>query len=130
MNDLSSRVHPSLSLTEELIRLIRAKPVTDADLEAAALFTLDAVANSLAGRNSAPGRILLSWAEAGTGRNAVADTGRTAFLLGALCHILETDDLHRESVVHPGCVVVPAAWALASRHESGGRALLTAVLHG
>jgi 2-methylcitrate dehydratase PrpD len=130
VNDLSSRVHPSLSLTEELIRLIRAKPVTDADLEAAALFTLDAVANSLAGRNSAPGRILLSWAEAGTGRNAVADTGRTAFLLGALCHILETDDLHRESVVHPGCVVVPAAWALASRHESGGRALLTAVLHG
>ena len=30
VNDLSSRVHPSLSLKEELIRLIRAKPVTAA----------------------------------------------------------------------------------------------------
>ena len=62
VNDLSSRFASSASLTAELVDLIRAKPVTESDLEMAALFTLDAVANSLAGRNSAPGRILLSWA--------------------------------------------------------------------
>jgi len=33
-----------MSLTQELITLIRARPVTAQDLEQAALFTLDAVA--------------------------------------------------------------------------------------
>ncbi len=117
------------SLTEQLAELIRAKPVTPSDLEAAALFTLDAVANSLAGRHSAPGQILLEWWRA-SASNASPDPGREAFLMGALCHILETDDLHRESVVHPGCVVVPAAWALARKRGAGGQQLLTAILHG
>jgi 2-methylcitrate dehydratase PrpD len=131
VNDLSSRfAAPASSLTAELVAIIRAKPVTQSDLEAAALFALDAVANSLAGRNSAPGRILLSWAGDNAGSNTTPDAGRMAFLLGALCHILETDDLHRESVVHPGCVVVPAAWALAAKHRCGGKEFLTAILHG
>jgi 2-methylcitrate dehydratase PrpD len=118
------------SLTEGLVRLIREKPVSRADLDAAALFTLDAVANILAGRNSVPGRVLLNWWNARTASNAVADPERLAFLMGGLCHILETDDLHRESVVHPGCVVIPAAWALAEARGASGRALLEAVLQG
>jgi len=43
---------------------------------------------------------------------------------------LETDDLHRTSVVHPGCVVVPAAWAVAAREGIRGHAMLRAVLWG
>lgn len=120
----------SSSLTEQLASLIREKPVTREDLEAAALFTLDAVANSLAGRNSAPGRILMEWWRATVSSNVTPEPGRQAFLMGALCHILETDDLHRMSVVHPGCVVVPAAWALASARKKAGHATLTAILHG
>lgn len=129
MNDLSG--HPaSASLTASLVGLIRRKPVLATDLEAAALFTLDAVANSLAGRNSEPGRILMNWWAARGASNAAPEPARLAFLMGALCHILETDDLHRGSVVHPGCVVVPAAWALAARRGASGRAFLEAVLHG
>src|SRR3546814_3530929 len=61
--------------------------------------------------------------------------GREALLLGGLTHILEVDDLHRASVVHPGCVVVPAAYALARRRGSdgfniGGQDFLAAVLRG
>lgn len=119
--------HPSL--TQGLVTLIRAKPVEAADYEAAALFTLDAVANILAGRNSAPGKVLLDWWQA-RASNELPEPSRLAFLMGALCHILETDDLHRASVVHPGCVVVPAAWALGVRRQVGGHALLRAVLHG
>ena len=52
------------SITEGLVRLIRSKPVSQPDYEAAALFTLDAVANILAGRNSEPGRVLLNWWQA------------------------------------------------------------------
>ena len=61
-------VEPALeapdSLTSGLVALIRAKPIEQTDLEAAALFTLDAIANTLAGRNSDPGRVLLRWAKA------------------------------------------------------------------
>jgi 2-methylcitrate dehydratase PrpD len=129
VNDLSSRPARS-SLTTDLVGLIRRKPVAPADLETAALFTLDAVANSLAGRNSEPGHVLMDWWRARGLSNTAPEPARLAFLMGALCHILETDDLHRESVVHPGCVVVPAAWALAAARGAGGRAFLTAVLHG
>lgn len=114
------------TLIQQLIDLITAKPVAPADLEHAALLTLDAIANALAGRASEPGAILLRWAETA----APTDAARRAFLLGALTHILETDDLHRASVVHPGCVVVPAAWAVATRESIRGHAMLRAVLWG
>ena len=129
MNDLSGHPAPA-SLTAGLTGLIRGKPITSADLDAAAIFTLDAVANSLAGRNSEPGRVLMNWWQARGASNAAPEPARRAFLMGALCHILETDDLHRESVVHPGCVVVPAAWVLAGARGATGRAFLEAVLHG
>jgi len=114
------------TLTQGLAELIMAKPVTAGDLEQAALLTLDALANALAGRATEPGAILLRWA----GASVSADAARRAFLLGALTHILETDDLHRASVVHPGCVVVPAAWAVAVREGIRGHAMLKAVLWG
>ena len=117
------------SLTQGLVRLIHTKPVTQADYDVAALFTLDAVANILAGRNSAPGKVLLDWWQA-RASNETPEPSRLAFLMGALCHILETDDLHRESVVHPGCVVVPAVWALANKMKTPGHDVLRAVLHG
>ncbi len=113
------------SLTEGLTRHIQEKSIKNNDLEAAAQLTLDAVANALAGRNSAQGRILLKWA---AGR--AMDPGREAFLMGALTHILEVDDLHKSSVVHPGCVVIPAAWALARAHGASGHGLLKAIIWG
>ncbi len=123
-----------MSLTRELVRLIRNRPVNQGDLDAAALFTLDAVANIMAGRNSDPGRRLLAWARA-TGVSS-GNARDLAFLWGGLCHILEVDDLHRASVVHPGCVVVPAVWAHltasgdGSMREVTGEKVLTAILHG
>ncbi|TNF90153.1 MAG: MmgE/PrpD family protein, partial [Gammaproteobacteria bacterium] len=54
-----------MSLTEDLIDLIRNKPVTPADLEDAALFTLDAVATAYAGSATPVGAILREWAARG-----------------------------------------------------------------
>lgn len=118
------------SLTARLAALIAAKPLGPEDYRAAALFTLDALANALAGRNTPAGAILLDWANA-----EPLTAGREALLLGGLTHILEVDDLHRASVVHPGCVVIPAAYALARRRAGKndpvrGRAFLAAVLRG
>ena len=113
------------SLTEQLVSLIRAKPITDDDRDSAARFLLDTVANALAARNTAPGRMLRAWfTQQGN------DAGRQAFLIGGLSHILEMDDLHRASVTHPGCVVVPAALALAQRKHCSGPALLDAIIRG
>ena len=114
-----------ITLSQQLIRLIRDKKVSGQDLQRASVMTLDALANTLAGRNSKPGRLLLEW-----GRTQAKDAGRQAFVAGGLTHILETDDLHRESVTHPGCIVVPAVLALSNETEVDGPAFLTAVLHG
>lgn len=113
------------TLTEHLIELIETKEIGDGDLEHAALLVLDAVANAIGGRATDPGLILVRWAE------AEPPSSRTfAFLMGGLTHILEMDDLHRASVVHPGCVVVPAAWAVAEREGAAGTGFLTAVIRG
>lgn len=111
------------ALARQLARLIAAKPIAAPDLEAAALLTLDAIANAVAGVNSVPGAKFMAAHMAG------APFSR-AFLIGALAHIHETDDLHRASVVHPGCVVVPAAWALAERLGADGPATLRAIVWG
>lgn len=114
-----------MTLTKGLIEIIEAKPITDGDLRAAALYVIDTLANVLAGRESVPGQRFLDWY-----RTAGTDAGRQALVMGALAHTLETDDLHRASVVHPGCVVIPAAWAEAKRRRANGRAFLCAVLKG
>ncbi|MCP4470000.1 MAG: MmgE/PrpD family protein, partial [Gammaproteobacteria bacterium] len=95
------------------------------DLEQAALFTLDAVACAYAGSNTPVGAILRRW-----GAQGDMDNKRKALLAGALTHITETDDLHRASVTHPGCVVVPAVLALGEKLGSSNEQMLRAILHG
>lgn len=113
------------TLTEGLVSLIRGKPVEQADLDAMALFTLDGIANMLAGRRSAPGEKLLAYLKGKEG-----DTGRRALVMGSLTHILEVDDLHKASVVHPACVTIPAALAIAGDDRPSGADFLKSVLYG
>ena len=114
-----------MSLTRHLVRLIRQKEVARSDLDWAALFVLDTLSCALGALRTEPARMLGAVAPPESG-----DTARRAFYLGGLSHILEMDDLHRESVTHPGCVVIPAAWAIAEERDLGGRAFLKAVLTG
>lgn len=129
MNQIPRQADLRSSLTAQLSAIIMAKPVSDHDLQAAAMFTLDAIANIIAGKNSVQGRKLLAWQRSmSMGSSYPIDKARLAFLYGSLCHILEVDDLHRASVVHPGCIVVPAVFAMAA--GSDGKAALTAILRG
>ena len=113
------------TLTEGLVSLIRNKAVAQADLDAMALFTLDGIANMLAGRRTVPGEKLLAYLKGREG-----DAGRRALVMGGLTHILEVDDLHKASVVHPACVTIPAAIALAQDDAPTGEEFLKAVLFG
>lgn len=53
-----------------------------------------------------------------------------AFANAMLCHGLDFDDTHSDSVSHVSTVVVPAALAAAEQHGTAGRDVLTAVLAG
>ena len=114
------------SLTGQLVSLIQARQIIDEDLHACTYFVLDAIINAIAGMRTPTGKIILDWWHA-TGN---AETGRQALLGGALIHTLEMDDLHKQSVTHPGCVVVPAAIAIAAREGLSGKEMLIAVLRG
>jgi len=114
-----------VSLTKDLVDLIRNKPIGKDDLASAAMFTLDALATAYAGSVTATGKKLIAWAQSGD-----LDGKRQAFLMGALTHITETDDLHRVSVTHPGCVVVPAALSLGEKTGASADKILRAILHG
>jgi len=114
-----------MSLTQDLVALIRGRDIEPAHLDRAALFVLDALASAWAGSATPVGRILRDWAA-----GSEFDLKRRALLAGALTHITETDDLHRASVTHPGCVVVPVALALGESSGASGARVLGAVLHG
>lgn len=53
-----------------------------------------------------------------------------ALLAGIMGHALELDDVHTLSKLHPGAVVVPAAWTLADAVGASGERFLEAVIAG
>ena len=53
-----------------------------------------------------------------------------ALLNGASGHVLEMDDLHNDSIYHPGTCVFPAALAVAEALGASPRAFLTAAVAG
>jgi 2-methylcitrate dehydratase PrpD len=112
------------SLTRSLTRAIRALPVSGPDRRGAERMVRDWVGSRLAGEADPVGRRLTA--------ARLEDQGleRRVFLAAAHAHVTETDDLHRASVTHPGCVVISTAWEVSSHLGKGGHALLDAVLAG
>lgn len=53
-----------------------------------------------------------------------------AYINGAVSHMVELDDVHREAIIHPGVPVIPAALALSEKFNVSGRALIEAVIVG
>jgi 2-methylcitrate dehydratase PrpD len=64
------------------------------------------------------------------GRARRADLLDTAFLGGTAAHGIELDDGYRHGSAHCGCVVVPAALAVAYERRASGRALIEAMVTG
>jgi 2-methylcitrate dehydratase PrpD len=64
------------------------------------------------------------------GLDAGLPAANAAFANAMLCHGLDFDDTHSDSVSHVSTVVVPAALAAAEARGSTGRELLTAIVAG
>ena len=59
-----------------------------------------------------------------------ATVGTAALVNGTAGHAFELDDVHDESLLHPGSVVIPAALAVGEDLGSSGEDLLTAIIVG
>jgi 2-methylcitrate dehydratase PrpD len=98
---------------------------------------LDWLGSALAGSLEAPARMaqrvvaMLGASEAATvfsaGRSSAAGA---ALANGVASHILEFDDVHKGSTLHPAAPVIPAALAVVEREHADGRAFLLAVAVG
>jgi 2-methylcitrate dehydratase PrpD len=128
------------SLTEQLadaLCCLRPVDFPESTLATASAFVMDWLACAVAGTASKPGRILIAEGESRgdgpcsvLGLSAGRDAEVAALVNGGLSHIVEMDDLDRQSVVHPGCVVIPAALAVAEEARATGREFLAAVIVG
>ncbi len=63
----------------------------------------------------------------GGGRSAAANA---ALANGVSSHILELDDVHKGSTLHPAAPIIPAALAVAERLHADGKSFLLAVVLG
>ncbi len=100
---------------------------------------LDWFAASLAGKGARPVRVLEKFGEAmgpSSGPSEVLTSRRfsspffAALINGAASHVVEQDDLHNSSVLHPGTVVFPAVLAAAQDAGASGRELIVAAVVG
>jgi 2-methylcitrate dehydratase PrpD len=123
------------TLTEGLVALL-ARPIAPADRRRAALHLIDWIGCAAAGAASEVGAVFRNhaaqrpWGPARVVLGSRIGAHDAAFANGAFGNVLEMDDVHREAILHPGPVIIPAALALAAQREAGGTALLDAILRG
>ncbi len=100
---------------------------------------LDWISSALAGRNARPVVALERFARTmgpDSGPSEVLVSRRrtsplfAALVNGASSHVVEQDDVHNESVFHPGTVVFPAALAAAQQTGASGRDFIAASVAG
>ena len=100
---------------------------------------LDWLASALAGKGSRPVRVLEQFAaRMGPAEGAceiLTSRARTspffaALVNGGASHVVEQDDLHNSSVLHPGTVVFPAVLAAAQENGASGKELVVATVAG
>jgi 2-methylcitrate dehydratase PrpD len=115
----------------------RDRPLPDRVLEQAKWHVLDTIAAMVSGSELAPGRAAMTFARAYGGKAVATIVGDTilcgpmeaALANGVLAHADETDDSWPGGW-HPGCNVVPAAWAAGEQFGVSGAHLLRAVTLG
>lgn len=128
-------------ITQVLAKYIAAAPDKDLPMEVkekTTLHIIDTVAAIVSGARLNAGRRILPFVEklAGTPESMIFGSGQLttaalAALANGMCaHADETDDSHAPSLTHPGCAVVPAAFAVAERERWSGKKLLRAVALG
>ena len=127
------RSNPSLTeqLTDQLSRSVDAQTRVRAARQ-----LLDWVACTLAARHTPIADVLRNYADAQAPGHHLAiglgprDAQAASLWNGALGNVLEMDDLHRGSILHPGPIVIPAAIAVAQKRRVKANDFLDAIVRG
>ncbi|MEE4351242.1 MAG: MmgE/PrpD family protein [Desulfatiglans sp.] len=101
-------------------------------------YFLDWLASAFAGQTERPIQIILEVVRGLGGRaqsTIIPDSSKTisllaAFVNGASSHMVEMDDLHRQSILHPGSAVMSAVLATAEQQHRSGKELITSIAAG
>jgi 2-methylcitrate dehydratase PrpD len=115
-----------------------ARPLPAPAVHHGTLHILDTFGAMVSGSRLPAGKQAIAFAEplGGTqestvvGARFVTTAINAALANGMMAHADETDDSHAPSLTHPGCAIVPAAFAVAERERRSGRDLLRAVAAG
>ncbi len=107
-------------------------------LEMAKLCFLDWLGSVYAGKGYRPAVAILLVAKSLGGNpeaTLLPDGSQSSAFMAALVnsaasHVVEMDDVHKGSILHPAAPVIPAALAMAEREGASGRELLTAIVTG
>ncbi len=107
-------------------------------LAKARLCFLDWLGSVYAGKGTRPAMAMLLVAKSLGGNpeaTLLSDGSRSSAYMAALVnaaasHVVEMDDLHKASILHPAAPVVPAALAMAEREGASGSEFLAAVVVG
>jgi len=114
------------------------KKLPEAVIEKAKHHILDTLAAMISGSQLKPGRMAIDFMRTQGGHEEATIAASTmittainaAQVNGTLAHADETDDTHQRARFHPGCVIVPAALAVAERENSSGSEFIQAVVLG
>ncbi len=129
------------TISERLARFIADLTVEKLPADAvtvAKLSFLDWLGSAIAGGTTRSTRMVVQVAKGLGGKpqaTLIPDGSKTSCHLAALVnaassHVVEMDDLHKPSVLHPAAPVIPAALAVAERDGISGAELLAAVVAG
>jgi 2-methylcitrate dehydratase PrpD len=102
------------------------------------IYFLDWLGSAIAGQSGKPVQVILEVIRDLGGNSEstiIANQSHGNCLMAALAngassHVVEMDDLHRESILHPAAAIIPAVLALAEREKAGGADLLLAIAVG
>lgn len=102
------------------------------------IYFLDWLGSAIAGKDEKPVQIILDVIRTMGGipeSTIIAGQSRGNCLMAALAngassHMVEMDDLHRESILHPAAPIISAIFALAEREKASGSELLLAIAAG
>jgi 2-methylcitrate dehydratase PrpD len=140
----SARQNAALRATDVTARLARyiaaarSRELPPATLVAAKHRILDTIAAIVSGARLKPGTLAMSYVRSlgGVAEASVVACGfktsavNAALANGMFAHADETDDFEPVTKAHPGCAVVPAALAMAERHDCSGPQFIAAVALG
>jgi len=134
-------MQPSRSISEKLANYfctLRYEDLPDNLAYQVKTFFLDWLGSAFAGLAQRPVQIMISVAKdmKGSIEATIIPTKDkhlpiiAALVNGASSHVVEMDDLHRESIFHPAASILPAVFAAGEKDHVSGRDLILGILTG